>query len=65
MQDLSLRHFSYDHLPQELQTVSKLFHDLAVDVTTRLPASHQTQLFLDHLLMAKDAAVRAAREGAM
>lgn len=58
----ALRHFSYEHLPAHLQAVSKPFALLARKVLARNPGSRETQKSLDHLLAAKDAAVRAALE---
>ncbi len=54
-----LRFFAYEHLPPHLQEVSKEFHDLAVKVADRAPASPETTVALRKLLEAKDAAVRA------
>lgn len=54
-----MRFFKYDHLPQKAQVVSKPFCDLA-QVVFAGPTSFQTLTSLQHLLEAKDAAVRAA-----
>lgn len=51
--------FSYAHLPPKLQEVSKPFHDLAEQLCV-LPANPMRTRALDYLLLAKDAAVRAA-----
>lgn len=60
MQDFSLlNYFQYGHLPEELQEVSKPFHDLATEVTRRRPASAATIECLKALLIAKDWAVRS------
>lgn len=69
-----LRLFKYDHLPEHLQEVSRPFHDLAAklcerkraigdgreDFTCEVLALHQLDVAMQHLLEAKDAAVRAA-----
>lgn len=57
-----LRWFRYDHLPEKLQIISSLFHDLAHDVAERAPDSRETTVALRKLLEAKDAAVRAAMD---
>lgn len=51
----------YDHLPPKLQAISKPFCELAWEVATNdeLDGIFVTKA-LDHLLYAKDAAVRAA-----
>ena len=54
-----LAFFDYKHLPAQLQTVSKAFHDLAHQVAAR-SSSPETTVALRKLLEAKDAAVRAA-----
>jgi NAD(P)H-dependent FMN reductase len=54
-----LRFFTYDHLPQQLQEVSKPFADLAQQVAQRQPFNAETTVALRKLLEAKDAAVRA------
>lgn len=55
-----LRLFRYQHLRGELQVVSSGFAQLAVSVAMRAQRSRQTEMALEHLLIAKDAAVRAA-----
>lgn len=54
-----LKFFSYAHLPEKLQAVSKPFADLAKEVAERAPDSQETTVALRKLLEAKDAAVRA------
>jgi hypothetical protein len=54
-----LSYFDFEHLPPQLAEVSKPFHDLAHQVAANDPWNRQTGVALDHLLMAKDAAVRA------
>lgn len=60
-----LQFFSYSHLPEHLQTVSKPFCDLADLVVDSLPRNPERTVALRKLLEAKDAAVRAllAKEG--
>lgn len=56
-----MRFFSAKHLPSDLAAVSKPFGDLAWSVHDDLRGDpEQKQLALTHLLIAKDAAVRAA-----
>lgn len=53
------RHFEYDHLPEHLATVSRLFHDLAQELLDILPDGPELTVGLRKLLEAKDCAVRA------
>jgi NAD(P)H-dependent FMN reductase len=53
-----LRFFQYDHLPQNLQHVSKEFHNLAHWIVGELPESAERTVALRKLLEGKDAAVR-------
>lgn len=55
-----LRYFSYDHLPQKLQFISKPFGDLAEIVEALVPHGPEKSVALRKLLESKDAAVRAA-----
>jgi len=63
-----LRHFEYQHLPEELAQVSKKFHDLAHEMVDKF-VTEENELFhnpelevgLRKLLEAKDCFVRAAR----
>ena len=54
-----LKFFKYDHLPEQLQAVSKDFALLAQTTAERAPDSQETTVALRKLLEAKDAAVRA------
>jgi hypothetical protein len=54
-----LRFFAYDHLPAELQAISKPFGDLALDVAAGAQGAEAT-IAIRKLLEAKDAAVRDA-----
>ena len=55
-----LRYFTYDHLPEKLQAISKPFHDLAKHIESTLPPGPETTVALRKLLESKDAAVRSA-----
>lgn len=57
--DPMLQFFQYEHLPPELREVSKPFGDLAHLVVANLPDNVQRFLAFQHLIEAKDAAVRA------
>lgn len=59
MEDRMLKYFNYDHLPEHLQKVSSLFHELAVSICELIPSSAERTVSLRKLLEAKDAAVRA------
>lgn len=54
-----MQFFAYDHLPQWLQVISRPFCELARFVATQ-HANPQRAVALQHLLDAKDAAVRSA-----
>ncbi len=56
-----MKHFAYDHLPAELQEVSKPICELAVHCDQTLPDSAEKSAGLRKLLEAKDCLVRAAR----
>lgn len=51
--------FAYRHLPEELQAVSKSFHDLARTIITTLPRNAERTVALRKLLESKDCAVCA------
>lgn len=55
-----LRYFTYDHLSENLQQVSKKFCDLAWRMEQELPDGAEKSVVLRKLLEAKDAAVRSA-----
>jgi hypothetical protein len=57
--DPMLQFFSYEHLPAELQEVSKQFHELAVKLTETLPRNPERTVALRKLMESKDCAVRA------
>ncbi len=51
--------FDYAHLPPHLQDVSKHFFELAYAIASDGGNCFQTVMALQHLVIAKDAAVRA------
>lgn len=55
-----LQYFTYEHLREDLQPVSKPFCDLAMTIVDTLPRNPERTVALRKLLEAKDAAVRAA-----
>lgn len=54
-----LQFFKYDHLPANLQAISKPFGDLAQQIVDTLPQNQERTVALRKLLEAKDCAVRA------
>lgn len=54
-----IQFFSYIHLPENLQAVSKPFGDLAKTIDLTLPNNPEKSTALRKLLEAKDCAVRA------
>lgn len=55
-----LQFFTYKHLPEQLQAISKPFCELALKLVETLPYNAETQKALDNLMAAKDCAVRAS-----
>jgi len=55
-----LRFFSYGHLPENLQNVSRPFATLAKSLDASLPDNSEKTVALRKLLESKDSAVRAA-----
>ena len=53
------KHFSFNHLPDHLAVVSKIFHDAAVSLCESTESGPERTVALRKLLEAKDAAVRA------
>lgn len=51
--------FAYGHLPRVLQTVSRPFHELAMEMAAYLPDGPELTMGLRKLLEAKDCMVRA------
>jgi hypothetical protein len=58
-QDRMLQFFVYDHLPSQLQEVSRPFCDLASNIVGKIPSNPERTVALRKLLEAKDCAVRA------
>jgi hypothetical protein len=58
--DPILKFFYWDHLPENLQVVSKPFCELAFWVADNLEPSAERTVALRKILEGKDAAVRAA-----
>lgn len=54
-----LQFFTYDHLPERLQEVSKPFGELALSIVKLLPRNPERTVALRKVLEGKDAAVRA------
>lgn len=55
--------FAYDHLPEQLQAVSRPCHDLAEQMIAALPDGPELTAGLRKLLEAKDCFVRQATTG--
>lgn len=55
-----LQFFAYEHLPKNLQEISKTFHAMAFYINVHLPDNPEKTTALRKLLEAKDCAVRAA-----
>lgn len=60
MNEHIIQFFAYEHLPPNLQEVSKPFGDVARDIVRTLPRNPERTVALRKLLEAKDAAVRAS-----
>jgi hypothetical protein len=60
MEERMLRYFKHEHLPANLQAVSKPFCELANHIATTIEPSAERTVALRKLLESKDAAVRAA-----
>lgn len=54
-----MQFFSYAHLPEHLQKVSKPFCDMAKEIDDTLPDNPEKSTSLRKLLESKDCAVRA------
>lgn len=57
--DRMMQFFAYDHLPQNLQAVSRPFCELAEKIITTYPANPERTAGLRKLLEAKDCIVRS------
>jgi len=55
-----IQFFSYDHLPENLQAISKPYCDLAKQIANTLKDNPEKTTALRKLLESKDCAVRAA-----
>jgi hypothetical protein len=54
-----LQFFNFDHLREDLKSVSEPFWELAIWIASELPRNPERTVALRKLLEAKDAAVRA------
>jgi len=54
-----MQFFTYKHLPESLQVVSRSFCELAENLVETLPSNPERTVALRKLLEAKDCAVRA------
>lgn len=59
LNDSMLQFFTYRHLPDHLQAVSKPFFDLATQIVATLPQNPERTVSLRKLLESKDCAVRS------
>ena len=57
--DHIMQYFTYEHLPEHLQAVSKPFCELATWMVETLPRNPERSAALRKVMEAKDAAVRA------
>ena len=57
--DPIMQFFRFEHLPENLRTVSKPFCEMAMNIVAGLPRNPERTVALRKLLEAKDAAVRA------
>ena len=59
--DFVERYFQYQHLPERLKPVSKIFYDAAFELVGNFPHTDEAELMagLRKLLEAKDCAVRS------
>lgn len=58
-QEFLLQYFAFEHLPPDLQAISKPFGELAAQICETLPRNPERTVALRKLLEAKDCAVRA------
>lgn len=59
MSSTTIKYFQYEHLPPDLQEVSKLLGDVANQLEVLLPDSAEKSAGMRKLLEAKDCFVRA------
>lgn len=55
-----LQYFSYQHLPEKLQIISKPYCEMAENLVKILPRNPERTVALRKLLESKDCAVRAS-----
>ena len=60
MPSTTIQYFEYEHLPENLQRVSKLFYWLAHEIEDTLPDGPEKSAGMRKLLEAKDCFVRAS-----
>lgn len=60
MPSTTIQYFSYEHLPLQLQKISKPIHDLAHLMEEMLPDGAEKSAGMRKLLEAKDCFVRAS-----
>ncbi len=58
-QESLLQFFTYEHLPEHLQTASRPFFELANRIVDTIPRSPERTVALRKLLESKDCTVRA------
>ncbi|AUR84445.1 hypothetical protein NVP1072O_03 [Vibrio phage 1.072.O._10N.286.48.A12] len=56
---MNMKYFNYEHLPENLQQVSKPIGDVAREMNDTLPDGEEKEAGLRKLLEAKDCLVRA------
>ena len=59
MPSTTIKYFGYDHLPYQLQYISKQFYDLAHFLENNVPDGPEKSAGMRKLLEAKDCMVRA------
>jgi len=59
MASTTIKYFEYEHLPEHLKEISKLFYELAHTMEEVLPDSAEKSAGMRKLLEAKDCFVRA------
>lgn len=60
MPDPMMQFFSFSHLPEHLQKISKPFHDMAQQIVDLMPANAERAVGLRKLLESKDCIVRCS-----
>lgn len=54
-----LKNFRWEHLPDHLMSVSRMFGEMAITIVEQLPRNPERTVCLRKLLESKDCAVRA------